>query len=186
MGIVTLGSLAWAALILTIGLCTGESEPSQVAKPAAVPTPKLAQNTNEIILVKSEPAPNAAVPPSPQPLSPGGRAASENDAAPIVAAPKLRMRALRPNDTVPAILIDPEIEAIPARGLPPEPPQAEKPPTRPLRKDVDLNVYASCEQIGTNLLFMKDPTEAFQKARDQKRLVFMVHLSGNLEDKEFT
>jgi len=33
---------------------------------------------------------------------------------------------------------------------------------------------------------MKDPPEAFQAGQAERKMVFMVHLSGNLEDKEFT
>ena len=43
-----------------------------------------------------------------------------------------------------------------------------------------------CAQIGTNVRFMKEPAAAFQKARAEKKMVFMVHLSGDLEDKDFT
>lgn len=40
--------------------------------------------------------------------------------------------------------------------------------------------------IGTQITFVKDPPEAFQRAREEKKLVFLIHLSGNFEDKEFT
>jgi hypothetical protein len=33
---------------------------------------------------------------------------------------------------------------------------------------------------------MKSPPDAFVKARAEKKLVFFVHLSGNLEDPGFT
>jgi hypothetical protein len=33
---------------------------------------------------------------------------------------------------------------------------------------------------------MKEPTEAFARARAERKLVFVMHLSGNLEDKDFT
>jgi hypothetical protein len=53
-------------------------------------------------------------------------------------------------------------------------------------KDIDLNLFANCQQIGTDVLFVKDPPKAFLKAKDEKRMVCMVHLSGNLEDPGFT
>jgi len=53
-------------------------------------------------------------------------------------------------------------------------------------KDLDLKVFANCEQIGTNVLFVKEPPQAFLRAKDEKKMVFMVHLSGNLEDPGFT
>ncbi len=40
--------------------------------------------------------------------------------------------------------------------------------------------------LGTQITFVKDPPEAFQRAREEKKLVFLIHLSGNFEDKEFT
>ena len=52
----------------------------------------------------------------------------------------------------------------------------------PVRKDE----FVECARIGTDVRFMKDPAVAFQRAREEKKMVFMVHLSGNLEDKEFT
>jgi hypothetical protein len=55
-------------------------------------------------------------------------------------------------------------------------------PVLPLNKEAFVN----CDQIGVNVLFMKDPTEAFKRARSEKKMVFMIHLSGNLEDKDFT
>jgi hypothetical protein len=47
-------------------------------------------------------------------------------------------------------------------------------------------VFANCEQIGTKVLFVRNPPEAFKRAKAEKKMVFVVHLSGNLEDKEFT
>jgi hypothetical protein len=45
---------------------------------------------------------------------------------------------------------------------------------------------SQCERFGTKIVFIKDPTEAFRKARDENKQVFFVHLSGNFEDNEFT
>ena len=172
MWIVTLGSIAWAALILTIGLCTGQSEPSQPAEP---------RPAFELVAV-------AAPSPKPAAQEPIDELVVEPDALPIVEGPKLPLRGVgvARNDPVPpAILFEPDlVEVKPPRSWAESNAQQAQP--GPLRKDIDLNVFASCEQIGTNMLFMKDPTDAFKKAREEKKLVFMVHLSGNLEDKEFT
>ena len=46
--------------------------------------------------------------------------------------------------------------------------------------------FVDCELIKVNVLFMKEPAAAFQRAQAEKKTVFIVHLSGNLEDKEFT
>jgi hypothetical protein len=40
--------------------------------------------------------------------------------------------------------------------------------------------------IGTQITFVKDPPDAFRRAQEEKKLVFIIHLSGNFEDKEFT
>jgi hypothetical protein len=69
-----------------------------------------------------------------------------------------------------------------------EKPQAAKriKPQQPAPKDLDLTVFANCEDIGTNVLFVKNPPEAFKRAKAENKMVFIVHLSGNLEDPGFT
>jgi hypothetical protein len=71
-------------------------------------------------------------------------------------------------------LAAPKVEELPA--LP-----ANKPPL-----PANNGEFVDCEQIGVNVLFMKDAAEAFQRGQAEKKTVFIVHLSGNLEDKEFT
>jgi hypothetical protein len=44
----------------------------------------------------------------------------------------------------------------------------------------------ACERFGTKIVFLRNPPEAFKKAKAEKKLVFFVHLSGNFEDQEFT
>ncbi len=61
-------------------------------------------------------------------------------------------------------------------------PKVEELPALPANK----HDFIDCEQIGVNVLFMKDAAEAFQCGQAEKKTVFIVHLSGNLEDKEFT
>lgn len=46
--------------------------------------------------------------------------------------------------------------------------------------------FVDCKQIGTQVKFMKEPADAFLRAREEKKLVFVMHLSGNLEDPGFT
>ena len=57
---------------------------------------------------------------------------------------------------------------------------------KPAWNDVDLTVYASCKQIGSNVRFVRNPVDAFQQAKAEKKMVFIAHLSGNLEDRELT
>ena len=61
-------------------------------------------------------------------------------------------------------------------------PKVEELPAPP----ANIHEFVDREQIGVNVLFMKDAAEAFQRGQADKKTVFIVHLSGNLEDKEFT
>ena len=42
------------------------------------------------------------------------------------------------------------------------------------------------ETFGTSIAWEGDPNEAARKAKDQEKLVFVLHVSGNFEDPEFT
>ena len=46
--------------------------------------------------------------------------------------------------------------------------------------------FVECARIGTDVRFHKNPADAFLTARKEKKLVFVMHLSGNLEDRDFT
>ena len=49
------------------------------------------------------------------------------------------------------------------------------------------NKPAACAaKLGTSINFIANPPEAFQLAKKENKIVFMIHLSGNFEDKEFT
>jgi hypothetical protein len=61
-------------------------------------------------------------------------------------------------------------------------PKVEELPALPANK----HEFVDREQIGVDVLFMKDAAEAFQRGQAEKKTVFILHLSGNLEDKEFT
>jgi hypothetical protein len=72
-------------------------------------------------------------------------------------------------------------------------PEEKKPVAKAKEPDDDLdflplpkNEFVDCAAIGTDVKFMKEPTEAFARARAERKLVFVMHLSGNLEDKDFT
>lgn len=41
-------------------------------------------------------------------------------------------------------------------------------------------------KLGTRIDFVAEPPEAFKRAKAENKLVFMIHLSGNFEDQEFT
>jgi hypothetical protein len=63
-------------------------------------------------------------------------------------------------------------------SIAPEPRPAPVVPPAPPR--------ACVTKLGTQIDFVADPPEAFKRAGEQNKLVFMIHLSGNFEDKEFT
>ena len=65
------------------------------------------------------------------------------------------------------------------------------PPARTPEKPAATAVVAedatpNCQKLGTRIEFVPEPTEAFRLAKQQKKLVYMVHLSGNFEDTAFT
>jgi hypothetical protein len=118
----------------------------------------------------------------------------QDDAIPVpIPMPLLPSRPMpRSSDEPPPLVVTPEGSEPPIACKPEPKPKRIPPPTvvaaepkRPM-KDIDLTVYANCSTIGTDVLFVKDPTEAFRRAKAEKKLVYMMHLSGNLEDKEFT
>jgi hypothetical protein len=161
--VVTGGSVVYAALILAIGISVNRSEAPIVTELATPVT---------VIEVAAAPTPIAPQPkpdsePEPRPIPPP------------VLLPKPSFTLLLEETPQP---LPPEIDIVP------EPVKPVVPPTKPkpVWNEADPNVYASCQQIGTNVLFVKNPVEAFKMAKEEKKLVFMVHLSGNLEDKEFT
>ena len=50
-----------------------------------------------------------------------------------------------------------------------------------------LQPPADCTvDLGTPIRFVADPPEAFKLAKQQNKLVLMLHLSGNFEDKCFS
>jgi hypothetical protein len=156
------GSVAWVLILLAIGLCTPSSErPTALARPQAITV-----------------APPMLAPPAPEPII---EPVVEWEAPPAQ-APELRFREaahVQADDMhIPPIIV-------PEEGNPANPPSPKRDPG-PARKNVDLTRFASCAQIGADVLFLKEPLAAFQQAHAEKKLVFMVHLAGNLEDKDFT
>jgi hypothetical protein len=201
--VVTGASVAWAAIVLTIGLYAEFREPTQPSEPPAAiesiavsaPAPKLViqelpveRKARETEVV-SEPRPTLATPKLPvgevKEAAIARRAESQR-----VEAPKLPFREVqlvRNDDMPPVMPIDPEIAKtiVPTKDAT-QAPECEQAPVRPAYNDLNPSIFASCTQVVTGVNLVKDPTEAFKKARAENKLVFMVHLSGNLEDKEFT
>jgi hypothetical protein len=49
-----------------------------------------------------------------------------------------------------------------------------------------LEDIAGCENFGTQLEFVRNPQVAARMARDEGKLTFLLHVSGNFEDARFT
>jgi hypothetical protein len=45
---------------------------------------------------------------------------------------------------------------------------------------------AGCEQHGTKIDFVDSPKEAAKQAKEEKKLVLVLHVSGDFEDPRFT
>jgi hypothetical protein len=46
--------------------------------------------------------------------------------------------------------------------------------------------HATCGQFGTSVDFVSSPSEAGRKARQEEKLLFVLHVSGHFEDPKFT
>ncbi len=169
--VVSAGSLTWALVVMTIAIRAGGKEivPSRDPEPPAqltaapplalIPAPKPADSSPDDWRFDEAAVP---VPPEPLPLYPEPPLGEAEKAPPVEIAP-----------------------AEQPKPAPPAQPVVVAEPKRP-KKLIDLKVYANCANIGTDVLFVKDPPEAFRRAKAENKLVYMMHLSGNLEDKDFT
>jgi len=66
------------------------------------------------------------------------------------------------------------------------PPEADLEPEEVAKAQEQAKKCVKCREFGTSIEFLENPPDAFKKARAFGKQVFMVHLSGNFEDKEFT
>jgi hypothetical protein len=159
------GSAAWVIAIVTIAFCASGQEPPPAPGP---------------LFVQNNPGGNELNPNAPKGfVAPAIDEFRGADPEPKKAAPPKLARQAPPRqeDVPPPIDLN-----FPEDG---KPAVAVEAPLKP-KNLVDTNIFANCEQIGSNILFHKNPPDAFDEARKQKKIVFMVHLSGNLEDKDFT
>jgi hypothetical protein len=44
----------------------------------------------------------------------------------------------------------------------------------------------SCGKYGTSVTFLSSPSEAARQAKQEEKLVFVLHVSGHFEDPKFT
>lgn len=181
---ITAASISWAIAIFTIGVCTTSNDVPEGHEPSAindgVTVRAIARMTPTVKLAPapSKPAPNPV--PQVHDESPT-EIALRDTAEPPIPAPA----PATPPPMPPVAVVAAEPTPVANATANVEEPKNAK-PVRPVRPDTDLGVFANCDQIGSSILFMRSPPDAFQKAREEKKLVFMVHLSGNLEDPGFT
>ena len=45
---------------------------------------------------------------------------------------------------------------------------------------------ATCSSFGTSVEFVNTPSEAARQAKQEEKLVFVLHVSGHFEDPKFT
>jgi hypothetical protein len=166
------GSVGWVIIVLAVAMLTMGQENANRPDPRA----PLPQAFDGPIADARPPANNV------RPV-----AVEDEPAAPAAAPQKLvRPQPAKVDDLPPAIDVLPEEPALVNAPAPRAGNPAPVPARAPARRPVDLNVFADCDAIGTNVLFVKDVPTAFKKAKEERKMVFMVHLSGNFEDPGFT
>lgn len=162
------GSAVWVSLMVVLAVYGSRPALEQPGAPAPALEP-IAAGTS------------ASVPP---PTKPAG---AESSAKPALVEslklPKRDTQVAREAKSSPELKTEPELVKVEEAK-----PQAAKriKSQQPAPKDLDLAVFANCKEIGTNVLFVKNPPDAFKRAKAENKMVFMVHLSGNLEDPGFT
>jgi hypothetical protein len=73
-----------------------------------------------------------------------------------------------------------------ARPVPTADDPAPRGPSLPASEVLPKEATATYETYGTKVSFSSDPTDAAQKALKDRKLLFVLHLSGNFEDSKFT
>ncbi len=58
------------------------------------------------------------------------------------------------------------------------------PPPAPVK--APQKTLPPCETYGTSIEFARNPSEGARRASQERKLMFVLHLSGNFEDSKFT
>jgi hypothetical protein len=81
----------------------------------------------------------------------------------------------------------PERPVVAAVNIEPEPKPAPLPRPAGVRPPPQAKAKPAVDRcFGTRLEFAVSPAEAYRKARNEKKLVFLLHVSGQFEKPEFT
>lgn len=184
IALLAMGGAAWLVILAVVGGVLfkprrDDGKGVEVAvvadggRPAVAEAPRPAHEKVEIVL---DPEPADLIP-VPVPLPPQA-------AAPPLPAPPLLEVALPDKP----LLEKPLPAKPPAPQAEPPAAQAEVAPEAAAKPaEVAENAPApGCGKFGTRISFHLHPPQAFQIAKEDRKLVFFVHLSGNFEDKEFT
>jgi hypothetical protein len=59
-------------------------------------------------------------------------------------------------------------------------------PTQPVPAVRPQPTEATCGKFGTSVEFQSTPSDAARKAKQEQKLVFVLHVSGHFEDPQFT
>jgi hypothetical protein len=87
--------------------------------------------------------------------------------------------------------VEANLQAPPSAFFPEEPPATQVAGLVPADSEPRIGLEkvapkSACEKFGTKIAFLRNPLDAFRKAKEENKQVFFVHLSGNFEDQEFT
>jgi hypothetical protein len=87
--------------------------------------------------------------------------------------------------------VEANLQPAPAALFPEEPPATQVTSLVPAGPEPRIGLEkvgqkSACEKFGTKIAFLRNPLDAFRKAKEENKQVFFVHLSGNFEDQEFT
>jgi hypothetical protein len=81
----------------------------------------------------------------------------------------------------------PLVVPVPVGAETPNPAGAEEPPPPQFRlPDTEVAAPDRCKTYDTKVRFHANPVEAKEEAKKARKMVFVLHLSGNLEDPGFT
>ncbi len=76
------------------------------------------------------------------------------------------------------------------KAVPEKPPAEDRPdipqPAPKNQAAANLKGGAGCETFGTQMEFVRNPQVAAKMAREEGKLTFLLHVSGNFEDSRFT
>lgn len=185
------GAGAWLVAVVGVALsglgAAPPPRPEDLLAAAGPPAVKL--EAVAVAPVKVAPAAKPPLAPEPEPVpAPAADLAAEL-VPPPDAPPVLERRRVRPAEAPPTVVAPapaPEPEPVPEVPMKAAPPMLPGLPVVMLPADKDRACAIVHEDLGTNVVFVKDPPAAFQQAKKEDKMVFMIHLSGNFEDRGFT